>query len=376
MRGLKSGIAAGACLLAGAAALSQAPSQPKPLLAEEAFKNVQVLKGIPADEFMSTMGIFSAALGMSCEDCHASNDSKWENYALDTSPRKTMARRMVGMMAAINRGYFGGRQVVTCYSCHRGANTPRVTPNLATLYSAPPEPEDLVEPVPNAPSADSVLDKYVAAIGGAQRVAALTSFSAKGTSSGYGPESDKRPVEIFSQAPDQRVTIIHTLNGDNTTAFDGRSGWVAAPLRPIPVMAVTGQALEGLKLEAELAFPARIKQMLGKWRVGVPATINDRDLVTVQGTSAGGAVATLYFDPDSGLLVRFVRFADSAVGRVPTLIDYSDYREVAGVKMPFRWTMSWLDGKENFELSEVQPNVAVDPARFAKPSAPAAPAPR
>src|SRR5438093_7569919 len=75
----------------------------RPQMAEDVFKNVQVLKGIPVDEFMSTMGIFSAALGMSCEDCHASNDTKWENYALDTSPRKRMARRMVQMVATINK---------------------------------------------------------------------------------------------------------------------------------------------------------------------------------------------------------------------------------------------------------------------------------
>src|ERR1051325_2275347 len=92
------------------------PPPEKPLMSEDVFKNVQVLKGIPVDEFMGTMGIFSAALGMSCEDCHEASDSKWENYALDTSPRKTTARRMIQMMASINQGSFGGRQVVTCYS--------------------------------------------------------------------------------------------------------------------------------------------------------------------------------------------------------------------------------------------------------------------
>src|SRR6185295_4849680 len=88
----------------------------RPPMAETVFKNVQVLKGIPVDEFMSTMGVFSAALGMSCEDCHASNDSKWENYALDTSPRKRTARRMVQMVTTINKDNFGGRQMVTCWS--------------------------------------------------------------------------------------------------------------------------------------------------------------------------------------------------------------------------------------------------------------------
>src|ERR1700687_6481493 len=75
----------------------------KPQLAEEVFKNIQVLKGIPVDEFMSTMGIFSAALGMSCENCHAADDRDWANYAGDNTPKKRTARGMVMMMAAINK---------------------------------------------------------------------------------------------------------------------------------------------------------------------------------------------------------------------------------------------------------------------------------
>ena len=136
---------------------------------------------------------------------------------------------------------------------------------------------------------------------------------------------------------------------------------------------MSGSALEGVKLEAELSFPAQIKQALSKWRVGLPATVNDREVQVVQGTGAGGAIATLYFDAESGLLVRLLRYSSSVVGRTPTQIDYADYREVSGVKMPFRWTVTWLDGKESFELSEVQPNAPIDVAKFARPSPPTPP---
>ena len=340
----------------------------KPQMAEEVFKNVQVLKGIPVDEFMSTMGVFSAALGMSCEDCHASNDTKWENYALDTSPRKRIARRMVQMVATLNKDTFGGRPMITCWTCHRGSNSPRITPNLSTLYNLPDEPEDIVPQAPNAPPADQIFDKYLQALGGAERLNRVTSFVAKGASVGYGPEGTPRPVEIFAKAPGQRTTIIHTQNGDSITTFDGQNGWSAVPLKPLPVMPLTGSSLEGTKLEAELSFAAGIQQVLTKWRVGFPAIINDRDVQVVQGSGAGGLLATLYFDSESGLLVRLIRYSESVVGRTPTQIDYSDYRDVAGVKMPFKWTVSWLDGKENFALSEIQPNAAIDPAKFSKPN--------
>jgi hypothetical protein len=100
-------------LIGVAMARGQGAAGQKPLMAEDVFKNVQVLKGIPVNEFMGTMGIFSAALGMSCEDCHTASDRSWEVYAADTNPRKRTARRMVLMMAEINRANFGGRHVVT-----------------------------------------------------------------------------------------------------------------------------------------------------------------------------------------------------------------------------------------------------------------------
>ncbi len=350
-----------------------APVQRQPM-AEEVFKNVHVLKGIPVDEFMGTMGIFSAALGMSCEDCHAADDRNWDNYAKDTSVRKLMARRMVLMTNAINRDQFPGQQMVTCYTCHRGSAKPKMTPTLAALYGEPlpEEPDDVILPSKTAPPADPILDKYLQAIGGAQRAAALTSYVAKGTALGYGPEGE-RPIEVYAKAPAQRTAIIHTSNGDSTTTFDGSAGWVAAPLRPVPVVSLTKHELEGAKLEATLAFPSTIKQALTGWRVGAPTTIDGRKVQVVQGNSPGGALATLYFDDESGLLVRLVRYSNSAVGRLPTQVDYADYRDVAGVKIPYQWTLTWLGGREQVTLSEVQPNVAVDAARFARPAPPVSP---
>jgi photosynthetic reaction center cytochrome c subunit len=361
--------------LAGAVwAGGQAPAPattPRPPMSEEVFKNIRVLRGIPVDEFMGTMGIFSAALGMSCEDCHLASDATWENYAIDTSPRKVTARRMVQMMASINQASFGGRQVVTCYSCHRGSKTPKVTPSLAALYGAAvlEEPDDIVQRAPEGPAAAQILDKYIQALGGAQRLAAVTSYIAKGTSVGYGPEGTDRPIEIFVKAPNQRTMIIHTLDGDSTTAYDGRAGWMAAPHKPVPVLPLTGGELDSVKLDAELSLPARIKETLGDWRVGVTSEIEEKTVQVVQGTS-GGAFATFYFDAETGLLTRMVRYANSRVGRLPTQIDYADYRDVSGVKFPFKFKVTWLDGLENVTLTSVQVNVPVDAARFGKPAAP------
>jgi len=360
-----------ACLLVSAMTYGQNTTAERPQMADEVFKNVQVLKGIPVNEFLGIMGFFSASLGKSCVDCHDS-DSGWENYVADKNPNKRTARRMIEMVSTINKNFFGGAQGVTCYSCHRGGPSPKLTPNLTALYSPPAETEadDVVQQAPGAPSADQILDKYLQALGGAQRVAGLTSFAAKGTTVGYGLDAEKRPLEIFAKAPDQRATVIQEEKGTTTTIYDGRSGWIAAPNLPLPVLPLTGGELDGAGLDAALSFPARIKQAFTRWRVGVPVDIEDREVQVLQGTTAAGNIATLYFDSKSGLLMRIIRYARSPVGRLPTKIDYSEYRDVAGVKMPFRWNILWLDGRETVELTEVRPNVPIDNAKFAKPAPP------
>jgi outer membrane lipoprotein-sorting protein len=278
---------------------------------------------------------------------------------------------MVTIMATINKQHFGGRQVITCFSCHRGADRPKATPNLATLYGAPPpdDPRDEVAAATGAPAADAVFDKYLAAVGGAARAATLTSFTATGTSTGYGPDSEPQPFELAARAPNQRTATVRSSDGNRTTVFDGRSGWIAAPHRPVDVLALGGADLDGLRIDAELAFPARIKQLAGQWRVGAAGAIGDREVQVVQGTGSGGALVTLSFDSESGLLLRQVRYVASPVGRLPTQVDYDDYRDVAGVKVPFKWTVTWLDGKDTVELKDVRANVALDAARFAKPPA-------
>ena len=348
---------------------NQAQSQ---MLAENVFKNVTVLRGIPVAEFMGTMGVFSAALGFSCEDCHTASSNDWANYAADVSPRKQMARRMVAMMTELNKQYFGGRQVVTCFSCHRGSNRPTVTASLTMLYGAPPpdELDVLVAPgPPGTPTAEQILDTYLQAVGGADRVATLTSYVAKGTYAGYGPESFPRPVEIYAKAPNQKAVIVRDKeSGDNTTVFDGRAAWVSAPFRPVDVMELHGAELDSVRAEVELTFPANVKQALANIRSSIDF-IDDRSVLVVQGNK-GNAIVTLYFDQETGLLTRLVRSTPSPVGRLPVRLDYSDYREVAGVKLPFKFTMTWLDGRSSFELSEVQPNVAIPEARFARPGPP------
>lgn len=363
-----------AALLWGVVASGQAPAE-RPQLAEQVFKNVQLLRGIPVKEFMGTMGMFSASTGLNCIECHVEEaGGDWARYADDTELKRT-TRRMIGMVNSLNKSMFGGRRAVSCYTCHRGTNRPQVIPNLAVQYGDPIiiEADEILAQAPGEPTPDQIFDKYIQAVGGAQRLAGVTSFVANGTYQGFD-DFEKYPVEVYARAPGQRVTILHGAFGDSTWAFDGRNGWVAAPqvTTPVPVLPLTGGDLDGARVEAELAFPARLPQMLIEWRVGLPAIIDDREFRVVQGKRApGGLPIKLYFDPMTGLLVRLVYYNETPVGRIPTQIDYADYRDVSGIKMPFKWTTTWTDGRSVIEISSVQTNVPVDARRFAKPAPPA-----
>jgi photosynthetic reaction center cytochrome c subunit len=358
----------------GAAQTRPSQSDDQPQMAEKVFKNIQVLKGIPVDDFMSTMGIMSAALGFDCAECHANAGTDRVAWEADT-PKKLMARRMTLMVAAINKQHFAGRQVVSCWTCHRGRDVPVVMPSIDTVYGTPVlEPDDIImRSEPGQPSADAILDKYLQALGGAQRLSGVTSFIATGTSQYFRGFGGTGQVQIFAKAPDQRATIIRFPDspdrGAEIRTFDGRSGWVTAPLAIVRDYAIGGMELDGAKLDAQLSFPAQIKQVLTRLRVGPPDAIDGHDVQVVQGTGSRGLTATFYFDRDSGLLLRMIRFGSTPIGRAPTQVDFSDYREIpgTGLKMPFRWALGWLDGRDTIELKEVRINVPIDAAVFARP---------
>jgi photosynthetic reaction center cytochrome c subunit len=378
-----------AMLLCGAASAQNAGSQK--LLSDQVFKNVQVLKGIPVDDFIGTMGVMSAAVGYDCSECHTNAGTDKVDWAADT-PKKVMARRMVLMMQNINKQNFSGRQMVTCWSCHHGRDRPATTMSMEAVYGpASMETDDYLQQMPGQPEAAVVINKYLEALGGAQKLSAIKSYVGKGTSVGFGGFGGGGSVQIYAKFPDERATYIEfaesTGRGDSIRTCNGKTAWIMTPLTILGRYEMTGGELDGAKLDAELGFPEQITKSLTDLRVSLPTTISDlpgpesqtdqqaagagigkdRLVNVVQGTGPNGVLATMYFDQQTGLLLRVVRLAKSPIGRVPTSVDYSDYRDVKGVKFPFRITFAWLDGRDAIQLSEVQLNASIDEAKFGRP---------
>jgi outer membrane lipoprotein-sorting protein len=353
----------------------QAPPPPaavaaaaKGAMAEQVFKDVRVLKGIPADEFLDTMGMFASALLFDCVSCHAKEIITDENaFALET-PRIQRARQMVVMMNTINRLYFGGQQRVTCYTCHGGGNMPRSEPNLDVQYGEPiedPYAIAFVQSVATPPAAE-IFARYMKAIGGAESAAKFTSFVGVGTYTGFDSNDVPVPAEVFVKAPNQMATVAQNQAGINAKVFDGKQGWRMQQDTPIPLLAMTGDNLQGAAIEAMVWFPASLQKSFSQWQTNV-ATINGTNVTAVQGSNPGQLPIRLYFDEESGMLVRLLHWRRTAVGAIPTRVDFEDFRPVAGVQMPFMWTRTWTNNQVVMQMKDIRPNAPVDPARFAQP---------
>lgn len=353
---------------APASGAQTAASAPGPKKAEEQFKNIQVLKGIPADQLFPTMQFVAASLGVECDFCHVQNA-----FEKDDKKPKQIARKMMEMMIAINADDFDGHRQVTCYTCHRGNSKPVAIPAVMTdePKASMGEPHDgesakkESEAENSGPAPEQLVDKYIQAVGGAAAIDKITSRVMKGTID-FGGKS--LPIDIYSKDPDMRISFTHMPDGDSVTAFNGHEGWLSTAGHPLREM--HGSDLDGASIDADLHLANHLKQMFIEMRLEKSEKVGDRETYVVVGRREGKPPVRLYFDEQTGLLLRLVRFGDTALGLLPTQIDYADYHDAGGVKIPYRWTLARPSGRFTIQVSEVKQNVPVEDEKFVKPAVP------
>ncbi len=345
------------------------PATSKTRTTDEAYKNIQVLKGLPADQLIPAMQFITYSLGVECGFCHVEGAFEKD----DKKPKQT-ARKMMQMMFIINQENFEGKREVTCYSCHRGYSHPVATPMIAEAGTPPVNEkmqEDEHEPIPpDVPSANQIVAKYIDALGGSSAIGKLSTRIEKGTINLGGRAF---PVDILTKVPGKRVSIIHLPNGDNITAYDGNSGWTSSPNRPVHDLP-TGEVISS-RAETDLQLPIHVKQLFGELRNEKPEKIGDNEVYVVSAINLGQPPLKFYFDERSGLLLRILRYVESPLGRNPTRIDYADYRDQAGVKIPFQRIVARPGSRVTIQIEEAHDNLAVDDSKFARPADSALPKP-
>jgi hypothetical protein len=335
------------------------PQSEEPKTAEQQFKNIQVLKDIPAEELIPTMQFISASLGVQCDFCHVEHEMQ-----KDDKKEKQTARKMIAMELAIDKGHFNNEVEVTCYTCHRGSPHPVGIPLLGADAPKPmPHVHDEeAEAHANLPTADQILDKYLAAVGGAEALMKIKTREEKGTIDAMGTQS---PIEVYSEAPDKRISIFHMQGGSSVTAFNGEIGWLSIPGG---FHRMTAAEREGARIDAELYFPARVREIYKEFKVKPGVELNGQETYMVSAAAPGRPPLQLYFEQKTGLLLRMVRYTVTPLGKNPAQIDYADYRETDGVKIPYRWTLSRPNGAFTIKVEQVKQNVPIDKKLFVPPN--------
>jgi photosynthetic reaction center cytochrome c subunit len=361
---------AGIVLFSGAAKLwtqtaeqssSVTAPQTVPRTAEQVYKNIQVLKAVPADQIIPAMQFITSSLGVQCDFCHEENA-----FEKDDKENKQTARKMMRMMFAINKDNFDGHREVTCYACHRGQHKPVATPAIAEEDTEGIALENLRHAESNdasLPSADQILGKYLQAVGGAEAASRISTRVQTGT---LTVGSEHFPVEVLAKRTSKRLTTVHFPGGDSVTGVNGDEGWLSAPGRAVRDM--SSAEVDAARMDGELFFPGSVRQIFKELRVQRKQQVDGHETYVVLGTRDDQPPMQLYFDRQTGLLIRVLRFTETPLGLNPTQIDYGDYRQEGGPRIAFRWTVARPSGRFTIQIEQMQENVPIDDGRFVKPA--------
>lgn len=338
---------------------SQAAQEDKP--AAQVYKNIKVFTTVPASRIPGAMSYMSAALGVGCAHCH--NES-WES---DDKYAKIAARRMVLMTQAINKEYFSGNNVVTCYTCHRGE--PRTAPAISVEEALRESP--LLQPAPvrapaNLPSVDELVGRYTKEVGG-EAVAGIKTTLATGTETIAlrDDATTSTPLSIMHESPDKLLVTRGEEKNRTSQGFDGARAWIRETQT---TRSLLGDELADAKREARFWRHLKIRENYPRMVVLGIEKVNDRRAYVVGAADTEGNSEKLYFDVENGLLIRSTLVFKTVLGSIPEVTDYRDYKRVGGLKLPFTviWSRPPLVRTRRF--TEIRLNIAFDRSTFGRPN--------
>jgi len=344
----------------------------------EARKNIHVLKDFPDSQLIPMMNLMAASLGVRCTFCHVNNAGQWD-FASDDKPEKKTAREMITMTLSVNKTTFDGRTEVSCFTCHAGRTNP-VSVLVLPLPEPAPRPGRGAAGAPGAgagqaatsqPTADDVLNKYVAAIGGQAAIDKLKTRVMKGT---YTTGGNSMNLEIDQSAPDKVHVTLVSPQGQMERGYNGSAGWEKTPHG---VNDLAAPQLAEVKSGFTLFRDFKLKEQFTRMSLR-KEKLDGKDVNVITGAAQGGKRERLYFDAETGLLLRRISYTQTPIGVIPEQFDYEDYRDVDGVKIPFTLKTGGVDNFSNGtrKFTEIKINAPVDDASFNKPAAPSTAPPK
>jgi hypothetical protein len=344
------------------------PAQPPPAnpsAPQMTFKNVQVLKDMAPDDLFASMNFISASLGVDCSFCHVRPFDK------DDKEEKKTARKMLKMTMAINQQNFESHREVTCNTCHRGNAKPVGVPAVAEVNlppGPPPPPPGAApagKPAENFPAPGALVSKYAQAIGGGAAVQKLHSREDEGSVDAGRFRGDAEDMFV---APNKWISIVHTPQGDHKLGDDGTTAWQEDPHG---MRELHGGEAAAVKHSADFTRDFDLSKNFTQMKVSGTEKVGDRNSYVIQAKPAdGGGSAKLYVDAEGGLLLRMIELEDTPLGEIPTQTDFSDYRTVDGIQVPFTVRVARPGNVTTTHYTEIQFNAAIPAGKFTKPAAP------
>jgi Photosynthetic reaction centre cytochrome C subunit len=333
---------------------AQVPQADRPV--EQTAKNIQVLKGLPSSQLSPLMNFISVSLGVRCNYCHVTQgkDPKTGNtiwvWESDDKQEKKTARQMMQMVLALNhsQGYGLDPGEISCYTCHRGSTRPQSLPALPLAAPSPqpspaPSPAGQPAPRPSPLTVQQVYEKYVAAVGGESAAAKFQTMTVKGTRD--ASQGRSWPFVASEKGPDKLVVTVEVpQQGTIIQAINGTSGWTKNPRETRALSpAEFAELKRGAALLSVIKFrPTATMRSIGQRKVG------DRDALVVVDRPSEGVSRRYFFDAQTGLLFRITTITDTMLSPLPEQIDFEDYRDIEGVKIPFVTRVSTTDASNSY----------------------------
>jgi hypothetical protein len=330
--------------------------------------NLKVLQALPESQLFPLMNLVADALGVQCDYCHVqatpdlsktpSNVGGWV-WDRDDKPQKGTALEMMRMVVDLNAGRFKGQSRITCYTCHRGATQPARLPPL------PPAPAGSAR-TPAAtplPSADRVWTEYLNAVG---HVASAAAGATVMRGWDERPEGRYGKFEVTVADGDRYRVTLSTADGTVNQGVDGEGAWAAANDRVQRLSPADSARMRRIAMRYR-----PVKERPTDLRVVGLERVADHDAYVATSRIDAATIQTFYFDVVTGLLRREVITTETLLLPLEDQVDYDDYRDVNGVRMPFLIRTS--DGAPYATVTrivaEIRRDVAVDDAVFRPPSA-------
>lgn len=328
--------------------------------AEEVFKNIQVLKGMPAGELRNVMQFMRASLNVNCGFCHVHNDADhtWD-FASDSVEEKKTAREMIEMVKSINTTHFAGNNAVTCFTCHNGNEHPMRTPTLPQHMA---EKEEIEHPE-KLPEVSALFLNYEKAVNNNNPEALKTKYT-KGTITGMDGKS--YPVEIYQQAPNKYISIVTMQDGKVYKGYDGTTGWMK---NNSGVKELTSSALQQLKQFADFYGDMNLAAKYTDVRFIGTDTANGLNCYVLRCIIDDKTSARLYFDITTGMLIRKNTYTKSILGNIPERTDYMNYSG-SEFKYPAVINYYYIDpwSESSRKIDEVKYNVSLEGIDFSMPA--------